>query len=141
MIKISAGVPILDNAEQRNNEFAKGTAFFLMPDGTYSVGTVATAFCENVIIPCSYRGRAVTGIDGGYSGFSGFAGSTLLKSVFIPNSVKRIGDYAFEGCLNLKKIKYGGTKAQWQETFKGDGWNFNVPSDCIVCCVDGEINI
>ena len=36
-----------------------------------------------------------------------------LSSISIPNTVKRIGNYAFTGCYNLYSVYFGGTQEEW----------------------------
>ena len=64
-----------------------------------------TATDANVVIPetFEYDGKTykVTAIGG-----NAFKGGTGLTSVTIPKTVKQIGGSAFNGCSNLKEIKY-----------------------------------
>ncbi len=53
----------------------------------------------DVIIPAEHDGKAVTAIAD-----SAFENQTVIKSVFIPSSVKTIGQRAFRGCTNLEQI-------------------------------------
>ena len=46
-----------------------------------------------------------------------------LKSVSIPSSVSVIESGAFEDCASLKTIIYGGSKSQWDEVVKVEGWD------------------
>ena len=69
-----------------------------------------------------------------------FFGYRSLISVTIPESVKEIGEYAFSGCKSLVEIKFGGTKDQWTNVEKGDGWKKDTPA-LVVHCVDGDIKL
>ncbi|MBE6664624.1 MAG: hypothetical protein E7603_00200 [Ruminococcaceae bacterium] len=87
-----------------------------------------------------------------------FALQTTLKTVYIPASVRHIGNYVFESCSNLRKatiengidhlsaglfancyrlekIIFTGTKAQWEALEKNSSW-FN--GKLTVICTDGE---
>ena len=71
-----------------------------------------------------------------------------LTTVTIPVSVTTISERAFSDCSSLSTINYGGTKAQWNAINKAYNnmayttrWNYNVPSTCIVRCIDGDVNI
>ena len=68
-----------------------------------------------------------------------FSGCNGLTNITIPNSVKKIGESAFSGCKGLMGITFNGTIAQWKSISKGALWKNNVPSTCIVHCIDGDI--
>ena len=53
---------------------------------------------ENIIIPSSYKGKAVTGIS--YNPFV----NSRIKSIEIPSSITNINEGAFEGCTGLTSI-------------------------------------
>ncbi|HCH73991.1 MAG TPA: hypothetical protein DEV87_02275, partial [Clostridiales bacterium] len=53
-----------------------------------------------------------------------FYNCTSLTSVIIPDSVTRIGNYAFYGGKELKTINYTGSEAQWESISKGDAWDW-----------------
>lgn len=77
---------------------------------------VDTAAIRSLIIPSSYRGKAVTGI-----AQNAFRGIHELESLTVRSGILKIGDYAFYGCENLKEVTlpdgvtignnaFGGTK-------------------------------
>ncbi len=78
----------------------EGLSYTLSPDGTtYSVSK-GTAFRESlIVIPAEYNGKPVTAIDP-----SGFANSSTLKTIVLPNSITDIGEAAFSQCGRLKNI-------------------------------------
>ena len=43
------------------------------------------------------------------------AKSGSVKKVILEAGVTSISDYAFAGCANLEEVRYGGTKAQWDQ--------------------------
>lgn len=73
--------------------------FLLNDDGqSYSV-RILDKTLKNISIPSTYNNLPVTAIDDG-----GFTGCTALEKIFIPSSVKYIGNNAFMRCTNLKKV-------------------------------------
>ena len=57
----------------------------------------------NIVIPSTYKGLPVIKIkDSGFYLSNG--DTTFIKSVVIPDSVTKIGDYAFRGCTGLTNI-------------------------------------
>ena len=82
-------------------EPTKGLGYTLLPDGTYSVnrgvlnipGVLHTDVAGLVlVIPATHLGKAVTAIEK-----EAFALKRIVKLV-LPDSLKEIGDSAFEGC-------------------------------------------
>lgn len=78
--------------------------YSLNAEGT---GYIITGFIEeefnktNFTIPETHHSMAVTEI-----GEKAFENCTVLKSVYIPNSIKVIGDGAFKGCTNLESVRF-----------------------------------
>ena len=68
---------------------------------------------DSVVIPETVKGRKVTGISG-----QAFEGSTI-KSIEIPDSVKRIGLDAFDGCTSLYSVYFTGTEEEWDNVEMG----------------------
>ena len=102
-----------------------------IPNSVTSIGSYAFKGCSsltNITIP-----NSVTSI-----GHTAFYRCSSLTSITIPNSVTSIKTYAFYKCDSLTNITFIGTKAQWNNISKGDGWNVNVP-DALVTCTDGTI--
>jgi len=115
-----------------------GLDFYPLPDGTWMVAAGKSIYLEEVTIPATYKGKAVTCIgalenidvdffgaswvnikritipDGVTSiGICAFYSCSSLASVTIPSSVTSIGKLAFDSCSNLSNIYFGGTEAQW----------------------------
>ena len=75
--------------------------------------------------------------------------TSSLSEVNLPSSLEYIGKNAFAsdglisgGVASWYKtitINYNGTKAQWNQVEKANGWNNNV-KEIIVVCTDGTIN-
>ena len=62
-----------------------------------------------------------------------------LKNITIPSSVTSIGEDAFRKCSALTEIHFTGTKEQWNQISKGDGWSSNSAIVGIQCS-DGYLN-
>ena len=62
-----------------------------------------------------------------------------LVSVTIPKSVEIIGISAFEDCIKLETIKYGGTMNEWKKIEKCNMWNKNT-RQYVVVCTDGTMD-
>ena len=73
--------------------------FFPLDDGTYMVSVGNAKYLSNIVIPPTYKGKAVVGIED-----HAFDMCTNLKSITIPDSVTSIGAYAFFGCSSLTDI-------------------------------------
>ena len=82
---------------------------YIEHDGTYSVKANPNALIpENVVIPSTYKDRAVTSIDD-----SAFYDCDSITSITIPDSVTSIGSGAFSNCDSLTSLNYLGTIEQW----------------------------
>ena len=57
---------------------------------------------EDIVIPSSFDGYKVTGIDD-----DAFSECSRITGIVIPDSVKFIGEYAFWECTRLKTVKMG----------------------------------
>ena len=73
------------------HEGTQGLDFYPLPDGTYGVEMGKTKYLEEIVIPSTYNGKAVTQILP-YA----FADSAA-KSIKIPSSVIKICQHAFDG--------------------------------------------
>lgn len=67
-----------------------------------------------------------------------FDNNENITCIYIPETVEIIGEAAFEGCVNLEKIVFRGTMAQWNAITKRANWNNNT-GNYVVVCSDGEI--
>lgn len=77
-----------------------GLRYRINADGkTYSVSGLGTCYDKDVVIPLTYEGLPVTGIDN-----NAFKGSTRINSVIISTRITSIGEYAFDDCKNLKAV-------------------------------------
>ena len=73
--------------------------FYPLSDGTYAVKAGNALYLEEIIIPSTYRGKAVTQIAP-----HAFEGAIYLKSITIPDTITSIGDYAFSDCVSLTDV-------------------------------------
>lgn len=85
--------------EEIVDENPQGLQFYPRDDGTYIVACGDAKYLSNIVIPATYKGGAVVGIDK-----QGFYDCTNLASITIPNSVMSIGKEAFSNCTSLTSI-------------------------------------
>ena len=71
----------------------------LLEDGTYSVRASTDNISEEIIIPSTHNGKAVTQIAD-----YGFENCVGIRSVTLPDGIRIIGDYAFAGCSMLGTV-------------------------------------
>jgi len=82
------------------------TIYYDVDSDSYSVVNIGTCTDTDIVIPSTYddgeAGRKnVTKIFN-----SAFSKNTNIKSDVIPEGVTTIGDYAFNECPNLEKLKF-----------------------------------
>ena len=111
-----------------------GIILSLKENGTYEVTGIGDCHDEEIALPASKDGKAVTSI-----GNESFIMNGDITSIVIPSSVTSIGDYAFCDCKQLKTIIFKGSKAQWDAISKGKNWDYNL-TGLIIKCEDGTIN-
>jgi hypothetical protein len=85
---------------------SEGLSYSKNSDGTYTVTGMGTCTDANVVIPASYNGSPVTGIDS----FAFFA-CNGLTSIMIPSGVTSIGTNPFWLCGNLEEISVSESNA------------------------------
>lgn len=86
-------------------------------DGTYAVAIGNAKYLSNVAIPERHNGKIVSEIAAG--GFY-IDGSSVLKSITIPNGVTVIGPRAFYGCKLLEEVTFGrSVKTISESAFEG----------------------
>lgn len=147
---------------------SEGLQFMHDRDGeSCSVIGFGTCTDSELVIPDTYDGKPVTGID--YHAFENGASLTSvlipgsvtsigsgtfrycadLRTVTLTSSVTSIGASAFAACKYLKDIYFNGTMAQWNAIEKesgwdmdmGTGWNMGMGKEnYTVHCTDGDIS-
>ena len=80
-----------------SDENPQGLAFHLKDNGNYAVSKGTADMLSNITIPATYQGKIVDEI-------KDFVGCYTLTSIYIPNSVTKINEYAFSECKSLMSI-------------------------------------
>ncbi len=83
---------------------------FVVPD---SVSGLSWEAALSPFVYCSFLTEVVLSDKITQLGEGAFAGCWALRSVHIPNSVKKIDEYAFYECESLTDIYYDGTEYDW----------------------------
>lgn len=113
-----------------SNTLLVGCKTTIIPNDVKCIGHSAFADVEGL--------KSIT-IPNGVKKIEAFAFfGTDLKEIIISKSVKKIGDYSFFDCAKLNTIIYEGTIQQWKKIEKGEGWDLDSPIK-IICCIDGDI--
>ena len=94
------------------DENPQGLQFYPQGDGTYVVSRGDAKYLSNIVIPATYKGGAVMGIDN-----NAFDGCINLTSIEIPDSVTSIGNAAFADCSSLTDVYYTGTDEEWAKIY------------------------
>ena len=85
-------------ADSNDHDGTDGLEFYLLEDGTYGVAIGTAKYLKEIVIPSTYKNKAVT-----YIITFGFS-CGIFETITIPNSIKGIGDCAFKGCSSLTSI-------------------------------------
>ena len=125
----------------------------MIPESVQEIGSFAFAYCtslKSIEIPKSVKviseytfigcvslsevviPEGVTGIDTG-----AFNECKSLKHIEIPASVTKIGENAFVKCRKKLVVRYGGTRAQWENVTANAAFD----KGAVIQCTDGEIEI
>ena len=124
----------------------QGLNFYPTDDGNYIVSVGNAKFLSKIVIPETYLGGKVVGIDdnafdkcdklteivipNGVTEISNgaFSYCTSLTSIVIPSSVTSIGMAAFYNCESLTTIYFTGSEAEWSnitiDRFSNDRLNY-----------------
>ena len=144
------------SAKETVDENPQGLQFYIQDDGTYIVAYGDAKYLSNIVIPETYKGGKVVGIDNcGFEYCTNLTSITIpdsvtsigdrafydcdsLTSITIPDSVTSIGDCAFYNSTSLTRINFNGTVDQWNAIEKQSLGNYYLDSYTIYC-TDGEI--
>lgn len=114
-------------------EGTDGLEYYPVPDG-YAVDQGDAMYLEEIVIPSTYKGKAVTALaDNAFSeakvksitipdsvtsiGNSAFKSCSNLTSVVIPDGVTSIGNQAFYNCSSLTRVYYKGSASDWNNVY------------------------
>lgn len=87
---------------------------------------------------CNYYGPEILDVGEGITdtGDGSFCYVDLLKTVYLPASLERVGDNVLTGCDRLERVYYAGTRAQWAEVEVSESANPDLES--LLVCADDE---
>ncbi len=80
-------------------EGSQGLAYSLDAEGNYVVDGIGECTDAQIVIPATHEGKPVVAISSG-----AFAENEAITQVVIPASVKKIGNNAFNRCVNLADV-------------------------------------
>ena len=88
-----------DDEQLDTENFSDATFNYVSYDDGWGISGVDGLELEEITIPAEIKGRPVVRIEMG-----AFANNTVVTKVTIPDSVKYVGDSAFEGCTALSTV-------------------------------------
>lgn len=103
---------------------------------TYIKSYVVTGIGEctdtEIVVPYMHDGIVVEGIY-----YNAFYDLDNITAIYLPASIKSIGNKSLWNCDNLKLINFEGTLDEWDAISKADSWNFGLSALKLVC-LDGS---
>ena len=81
--------------------YSEGLSFQRINNG-YSLSGIGNCFDSVVVVPSQYNGLPVTEIND-----SVFRDNKNITAIYLPNTITRIGNFAFDYCTNLSFIRLG----------------------------------
>ena len=109
-----------------------------IPSRVRTIGEAAFYGCKeltNITIPDSYTSPGAPGVR--YIESSAFAECAKLNTIVLPKTIEFIEENAFNNCINLKIIHYGGTCKQWKKIEVSN--NNDSLLSATIHCTDGDI--
>ena len=109
-----------------------------IPSRVRTIGEAAFYGCKeltNITIPDSYTSPGAPGVR--YIESSAFAECAKLNTIVLPKTIEFIEENAFNNCINLKIIHYGGTCKQWKKIEVSN--NNDSLLSATIHCSDGDI--
>ena len=103
-----ADIVLPDSVTSIGAEVFKNTAIYRNDDNWKEGMLYIGKFAIDAVDSCD---KVLAGTE--YIADNAFANNMGLSSISIPNTVKRIGNYAFTGCYNLYSVYFGGTQEEW----------------------------
>ncbi len=92
-----------ENPSSEKEEASEGLEYTLSEDETYYVCTsVGDASTRKIVIAPTYEGLPVKEI-----GARAFAEDEFITSIVVPDSLTKIGEWAFAGCTSIKTVDLG----------------------------------
>lgn len=126
-------IPVSLTEIQRATFQDTGLTQVTIPGSVKTVGP--NAFAATVTNPNGPGLESVACQEGVTSlGDGAFLGNTVLTTVKLPATLKKIGQQAFDGCTALATIDFAGTKAHWHYV-EGKA---NLPAGITIRCSDGD---
>lgn len=92
--------PVCVGKISENDVATEGLEFCLQDDGTYWVAVGSAKNISNIVVPQTYRGKNVTGIMA-----NAFSNCKNLETIFLPDTIKVVDNYAFSSCSGLIRIE------------------------------------
>lgn len=84
---------------QDETEGTEGLEYYPLPNNTFGVKAGTTIYLDKIIIPKTYKNKAITQILD-----SAFCNAKNLKEIQLPDTIEKIESHAFAGCSSLKNI-------------------------------------
>ncbi len=152
LLMMADGCKVIADHAFEHCEKLKGSVYLI---NVISVGKAAFSDCDITdvfigdaivdISECAFKScNKLTNVSFGKNveiiGAQAFAWCDELEFIEIPSNVKKIQERAFFYCKKLAKIRFNGTKAEWDLIEKGNEWNGFIPATKVVCW-DGEYDL
>lgn len=145
---------LIDNCliEKSTNSLILMSNNGIIPEGVTTIKKTGATYIKNMIIPDSVitindfvdarpkNKEFHVGKNVEYIGISFCNNSTNIKTVYLYNKIKEIGDYAFADCYNINNIYYNGTIEEWDKIIKG-AYIFDNCDTNIIHCIDGDVTL